>query len=121
MSARILVVDDILPNVKLLEAKLRAEYYDVITANSGQEALDSAIENRPDLILLDVMMPGMDGYETIRNIRLNKQFEDLPVIAVTANAMPGDKDKCLEAGANDYLAKPIDIDQLLTMIKLWFK
>ena len=84
MPARILVVDDILPNVKLLEAKLTSEYYDVITALNGEDALRKAREDTPDLILLDVMMPGMDGFEVCRRLKEDSQTDHIPVVMVTA-------------------------------------
>ncbi len=108
MTARILVTDDLLPNVKLLEAKLTAEYYEVITAMSGAEALIAAEEHNPDLILLDVMMPGMDGFETCRRLKENPETAHIPVVMVTALDQPSDKVKGLSNGADDFLTKPVD-------------
>lgn len=119
MTARILVVDDVAANVKLLEARLTAEYYDVVTARSGPEAIDICEEGKIDVVLLDIMMPGMDGFEVARRIRAQPRFKDLPVIALTAKAMKGDRDKCLEAGASDYLAKPVDFPRLLELLRQW--
>ena len=119
MSARVLVVDDVLPNVKLLAAKLTREYFDVVTASSGPEALERARSQSPDIILLDVNMPDMDGYETMRVIRLRPEFRTLPIIALTAKAMKGDREKCLDAGASDYIAKPVNTEQLLSLLRVW--
>jgi CheY-like chemotaxis protein len=89
-------------------------------AQDGYKALNALeAEPRPDLILMDIMMPGMDGYATIRSIRDMTGFEDLPIIAVTAKAMTGDREVCLQMGANDYLSKPIDIDALAVMLRAW--
>jgi two-component system cell cycle response regulator len=84
MSARVLVVDDILPNVKLLEAKLASEYYEVLTATSGPEALEKVRNESPDIVLLDVMMPGMDGFEVCTEIKSDAKFAHIPVVMVTA-------------------------------------
>lgn len=117
MSARILVVDDILPNVKLLEAKLRNDYYEVFTATSGQEALDQVEEHRPDLVLLDVMMPGMDGFEVCRRLKANPALAHIPVVMVTALTDPEDKVRGLEAGADDFLSKPINDIALMARVR----
>jgi two-component system cell cycle response regulator len=117
MSARILVVDDILPNVKLLEAKLNNEYYEVFTATSGEEALAKAASERPDLILLDIMMPGMDGYEVCRRLKANKELAHIPVVMVTALTDPEDKVRGLEVGADDFLSKPINDTALMARVK----
>ena len=108
MTARILVVDDLLPNIKLLEAKLIAEYYEVVTAMSGFEALAAAEEYNPDIILLDVMMPGMDGFETCKKLKENPETAHIPVVMVTALDQPADKVKGLSCGADDFLTKPVD-------------
>ena len=90
------------------------------TATNGQEAID-LLERADDvsIVLMDIMMPAMDGYETIRRIRQQPRFRFLPIIALTAKAMKGDRDKCLEAGASDYIAKPVDTDQLLSLMRIW--
>lgn len=108
MSARILVVDDILPNVKLLEAKLSAQYYDVITAFNGEEALEKAANDSPDLILLDIMMPGIDGFETCKRLKANPKTAHIPVVMVTALTDATDRVRGLEAGADDFLSKPVN-------------
>ena len=107
MPARVLVVDDIPANVKLLEAKLGAEYFDVVTAGSGPEALRKVEEEKPDIILLDVMMPGMDGFEVCQRIKSNPATAHLPVIMVTALVLVSDRVLGLEAGADDFLTKPV--------------
>ncbi len=117
MSSRILVVDDILPNVKLLEAKLKQEYYDVLTATSGADALRLVEEQYPDLILLDVMMPGMDGYEVCRRLKSNPDTAHIPVVMVTALTDTEDKVAGLEAGADDFLTKPINDIALIARVR----
>ncbi len=87
--------------------------------SSGAEALQHAIGFQPDLILLDVMMPGMDGLEATRRIREDARFQKLPIIAITAKAMKDDQEQCIKAGASDYLAKPIDIDRLYSLLRVW--
>src|SRR4051794_33672438 len=113
MTARILIVDDLLPNVKLLEARLTAEYFDVVTASSGREALERCSEDSFDLILLDVMMPGMDGFETCRRLKADSATAHVPVVMVTALDQSADRVKGLEAGADDFLTKPVDEMALL--------
>jgi two-component system cell cycle response regulator len=108
MTARVLVVDDLEPNVKLLEAKLRAEYFDVLGAYSGQEAIEQAAQEKPDIILLDVMMPGMDGFEACRRLKSNPETMHIPVVMVTALDQQADRVAGLEAGADDFLTKPVE-------------
>jgi two-component system, cell cycle response regulator len=117
MTARVLVVDDILANVKLLEARLQAEYFEVLTASSGQAALDVCERERVDVVLLDVMMPGMDGFECCRRIKAMPNCSHVPVIMVTALDQPADKVQGLEAGADDFLTKPVDDIALITRVK----
>ncbi|MDR3372543.1 MAG: PleD family two-component system response regulator [Ancalomicrobiaceae bacterium] len=117
MTARILVVDDIIANVKLLEARLNAEYFDVITATNGPDALDLASAHLPDIILLDVMMPGMDGFEVCRRIKADPRTLHIPIVMVTALDQVGDRVKGLEAGADDFLTKPVSDVALITRIK----
>ena len=117
MTARVLVVDDILANVKLLEARLSAEYFEVITANNGQDALDICNSEQADVVLLDVMMPGMDGYEVCKKLKQNPKTQHIPVIMVTALDQPSEKIKGLEVGADDFLTKPVDDLALITRVK----
>ena len=117
MSARVLVVDDVDVNVRLLEAKLTAEYYDVITASSGEEALERVKADNPDIVLLDVMMPGMDGFEVCTAIREMPEHKLLPVIMVTALSGQDDRVRGLEAGADDFLTKPVNDVALMARLK----
>lgn len=117
MSARVLVVDDILPNVKLLEAKLASEYYDVLTATSGKEALEKVAAESPDIVLLDVMMPEMDGFEVCSKIKSNPETSHIPVVMVTALTDTEDKVKGLESGADDFLSKPINDTALMARVR----
>ncbi len=108
MSARVLIVDDYAPNLKLLEAWLTAEYFDVLTASSGLEALAICAQGECDIVLLDVMMPGLDGFETCRRLKRDPRTHHLPVVLVTALDQPADRVRGLDAGADDFLIKPID-------------
>lgn len=116
----VLVVDDDVRNIYSLTKALEVFKMNVITAIDGKEALKMLDENpQTDVVLLDMMMPNMDGYETAGIIRQNENLKNLPVIAVTAKAMTGDREKCIEAGASDYITKPVDIDQLLSLLRVW--
>ena len=117
MSARILVVDDIEANVKLLEAKLAAEYYEVLTANDGPTALAMAAAEMPDIILLDVMMPGMDGFAVCRRLKDDPVTRHIPVVLVTALDGRSDRIEGLEAGADEFLTKPIDDVMLFARVR----
>jgi len=117
MTARVLVVDDIPANVKLLEARLSAEYFEVLTASSGQAALDICARERIDVILLDVMMPGMDGFETCQRLKSDLRTHHVPVVMVTALDQPSDRLLGLENGADDFLTKPVDEVALITRVK----
>ncbi len=117
MTARVLVVDDISANVRLLEARLSAEYFDVLTANSGLEAIAICERERIDVVLLDVMMPGLDGFEVCRRIKANPKTHHIPVILVTALDQASDKVRGLEGGADDFLTKPVDEIALVTRVR----
>jgi tubulin-specific chaperone A len=117
---QILAVDDDMRNVFALSKLLGEKGLKVSIAYNGLKALEILEENpQIDLVLMDIMMPGMDGYETIRLIRSHEKFRDLPILALTAKAMKGDAEKCIAAGANDYLSKPIDVDRLFSMLRVW--
>jgi CheY-like chemotaxis protein len=117
---KVLIVDDDVRNIFALTSKLERWEVVVLRAENGRQALD-VLRSTPgvDLVLLDIMMPEMDGYETIRAIRELEPFRSLPIIALTAKAMKGDRQKCLDAGASDYLAKPVSSDQLQSMLRVW--
>ncbi len=117
---KVLVVDDDIRNIFALNSLLERHHMEVVTATNGHEAI-KLVESTEDLslVLMDVMMPEMDGYETMRRIRMQQQFRMLPIIALTAKAMKGDREKCLEAGASDYVAKPVNTDQLLSLVRMW--
>jgi len=115
-----LVVDDDARNIFALTTILENHEMDVLSATNGRQAIE-IIKNEPDLsvVLMDIMMPEMDGYETLREIRKIPEFRALPILALTAKAMKGDREKCLEAGASDYIAKPVNTDQLVSLLRVW--
>ncbi|MDE2483652.1 MAG: HAMP domain-containing protein [candidate division NC10 bacterium] len=117
---KVLVVDDDVRNIFALTSALERHSLVVVSAENGRQALER-LQNTPDidLVLMDVMMPEMDGYDTTRAIRKNPKFKKLPIIALTAKAMKGDREKCLEAGTSDYIAKPVNTDQLLSLMRVW--
>ncbi|HTT02778.1 MAG TPA: HAMP domain-containing protein [Steroidobacteraceae bacterium] len=117
---KVLVVDDDIRNIFALNSLLERHTMEVISATNGQDAI-KLVESTEELslVLMDIMMPEMDGYETIRRIRENPKFRLLPIIALTAKAMKGDREKCLEAGASDYVAKPVNTEQLLSLVRMW--
>ena len=117
MTARVLIVDDILANIKLLQARLTAEYFEVITATNGHDALEICAQGNCDIVLLDVMMPGIDGFEVCRRLKGNPQTAFLPVVMVTALDQASDRVQGLEAGADDFLTKPVNDVALLTRVK----
>jgi len=116
-KARILLVEDNEANLLMTQDYLESYGYQVIPARDGDEALTMMDENPPDLVLMDIQMPGMDGFEVLRRIRLQPRFASVPIIALTALAMPGDRERCLEAGANEYLSKPVELKFLLYAIE----
>jgi len=120
VGKRVLVVDDDVRNIFALSSVLERRGMNVLTASTGREAI-ATLESTPDvaITLMDIMMPEMDGYETMQVIRQNPAFRRLPIIALTAKAMKGDREKCLEAGASEYLAKPVNTDQLLSALRMW--
>jgi CheY-like chemotaxis protein/signal transduction histidine kinase len=119
-NQKVLVVDDDARNIFALTTLLENQEMEVVTATNGRQAVE-LIHAIPDLsvVLMDIMMPGMDGYETMREIRHDPQFRTLPILALTAKAMKGDREKCLQAGASDYIAKPVNTDQLLSLLRVW--
>src|SRR6201982_840917 len=117
MSARVLVVDDVEANVKLLEAKLSSEYFDVLSSYSGLTALQIADNELPDVILLDVMMPRMDGFEVCRRLKANPRTADIPVVMVTALSDVADRLRGLEAGADDFLPIPVTAMPLCARVR----
>src|SRR6516165_8925919 len=117
MTARVLVVDDVPANVKLLEARLAAEYFDVVTATCGKDALAVCERAECDLVLLDVMMPDMDGFEVCRLLKSNIATHHIPVVMVTALDQPSDRVKGLEAGADDFLTKPVSDVALIARVR----
>ena len=117
---KVLVVDDDVRNIFAISSILERHGMNVITANNGQEAIDRVEQDTGvAMVLMDIMMPGMDGYETMRAIRERPKLRMLPIIALTAKAMKGDREKCIEAGASDYIAKPVHTDQLLALLRQW--
>jgi CheY-like chemotaxis protein len=116
----VLLVDDDARNIFALSSVLERRGMNVLTATTGNEAIE-LVEHTPGLaiVLMDIMMPEMDGYQTMQQIRANPSFSRLPIIALTAKAMKGDREKCLEAGASDYLAKPVNTEQLLSALRMW--
>ena len=117
MSARVLVVDDVPANVKLLEARLSAEYFDVVTASSGAQALEICARARCDIVLLDVMMPDMDGFEVCRRLKTSPATHFVPVVMITALDSPSDRVRGLEAGADDFLTKPVSDVVLIARVR----
>jgi CheY-like chemotaxis protein len=118
---RVLIVDDDIRNIFALSSVLEDYGMDIRTADNGREAIGIAQRGDLDVILMDIMMPEMDGLETMREIRKIPACKDLPIVAVTAKAMKGDRERCIEAGAWDYLSKPVDREQLLSVLKAWLQ
>jgi CheY-like chemotaxis protein len=119
-NKKVLIIDDDVRNIFALTSMLERYQMQVVYAENGREGI-ALLENTPDIdiVLMDVMMPEMDGYETTRLIRQNNKLRSLPIIALTAKAMQGDREKCIAAGASDYITKPVDTEQLLSLLRVW--
>jgi CheY-like chemotaxis protein len=119
---KILVVDDDMRNVYVLTKILEEKSVEIIVGRNGREGLEK-LDKNPDtsLVIMDIMMPEMDGYTAMREIRKDARFGNLPIIALTAKAMKGDREKCIEAGANDYMSKPVQTEKLLSLLKVWLQ
>jgi CheY-like chemotaxis protein len=117
---KVLIVDDDVRNVFALASVFEAHGMEVVFAEDGKQGL-KALEENPDvhLVLMDIMMPEMDGYEATQAMRAMPQFEQLPIVALTAKAMKGDREKSIASGASDYITKPVDVDQLLALMRVW--
>jgi hypothetical protein len=120
VGKKVLIVDDDVRNIFALTSLLERYQIQVLYAENGRDGI-AKLQSNPDIsiVLMDVMMPEMDGYETTRAIRQIEQFASLPIVALTAKAMKGDREKCLNAGASDYIPKPIDTEQLLSLLRVW--
>jgi CheY-like chemotaxis protein len=117
---KVLIVDDDIRNIFAMTSLLEPHQMQILSAETGKAAIES-LQHDPevDVVLMDIMMPDMDGYDTMRAIRKLGKFRSLPIIALTAKAMKGDREKCIEAGASDYISKPVDTEQLLAMLRVW--
>ncbi|MBC7926229.1 MAG: response regulator, partial [Bryobacteraceae bacterium] len=117
---KVLVIDDDLRNIFALTSVLEQHNLNVLHAENGRAGIE-LLKNHPDVdaILMDIMMPEMDGYETTRAVRQIPEFRSIPIVALTAKAMKGDREKCLQAGASDYVTKPVDLDQLFSVLRVW--
>jgi len=114
------VVDDDARNIFALTSLLENHDMDVVSATNGRQAIEIILESHDlSIVLMDIMMPDMDGYETLREIRQIPHLRNLPILALTAKAMKGDREKCLDAGASDYIAKPVNTDQLISLMRMW--
>lgn len=119
---KVLLVDDDVRNLFALTTALERCGMNVLSAESGKEAIHILEKTKDiDVVLMDIMMPEMDGYETMKNIRSDESKKDLTIIAVTAKAMKGDRQKCIESGASDYITKPVNVAQLLSLMRVWVK
>jgi CheY-like chemotaxis protein len=117
---KVLVVDDDIRNIFALTSALERQQMQVVYAENGRDGIEM-LKKTPgiDGVLMDIMMPEMDGYEAMHEIRQIQKFKSIPIIAVTAKAMKGDRQKCIEAGASDYITKPVDTEQLLSLLRIW--
>jgi CheY-like chemotaxis protein len=119
-NKKVLLVDDDIRNIFAMTSVLERFQMQIVTAENGKDAIQLLMDTPDvDMVLMDIMLPAMDGYATIRAIREIADFEHLPIIAVTAKAMKGDREKCIAAGASDYISKPVDIEQLRAVMRLW--
>jgi CheY-like chemotaxis protein len=117
---KVLIVDDDIRNIFAMTSLLEPHQMNILSAETGRGAIESLqADPEIDIVLMDIMMPDMDGYDTMRAIRKLGKFRSLPIIALTAKAMKGDREKCIEAGASDYISKPVDTEQLLAMLRVW--
>jgi CheY-like chemotaxis protein len=115
-----LIVDDDIRNIFALTGALEQQGIIVVNAENGKDGIEMLKDNPDtDIVLMDIMMPELDGYDTIRIIRGLEEYKNLPIIAITARAMKGDREKCIEAGASDYIAKPVNIEQLMSLLRVW--
>ena len=119
-NKKILIVDDDMRNVFALSNILEEKGMQIVVGKNGYEGLEN-LEKHSDtaLVLMDIMMPEMDGYEAMNRIRQQQKYNDIPIIALTAKAMKGDRNKCINAGANDYMSKPVDSEKLLSLLRVW--
>jgi len=119
---KVLIVDDDIRNIFSLTGVLEQHDIEVLHAENGRDGIEMLNHIADiDMVLMDVMMPDMDGYETMRQIRACERFRKLPMIAITAKAMKGDREKCIEAGASEYISKPVDVDQMVSMMRVWLR
>jgi hypothetical protein len=120
VGSKVLIVDDDVRNIFALTSILERHQIQVLHAENGRAGIETLLGTPDiDVVLMDIMMPGMDGYETIKAVRELEALRNLPIIAVTAKAMKGDREKCIESGASDYIAKPVDLDQLFSLMRVW--
>ena len=120
-NRRVLIVDDDIRNIFALSSVLEDYGMQITTADNGRDAINIADKRELDVILMDIMMPELDGLDPMRQIRKIPRCKDLPIVAVTAKAMKGDRERCIEAGAWDYLSKPVDREQLLKVLRAWLR
>jgi CheY-like chemotaxis protein len=119
-NRKVLIVDDDVRNIFAMTSVLERYKMTVLPAETGRQAIDALESDRDiEVVLMDIMLPEMDGYETMREIRSTHDFKKLPIIALTAKAMKGDREKCIDAGASDYISKPVDTEKLISLLRMW--